>query len=76
MIAGVGETPFDAVKELPDGLDAAEAAVYEEVVPILTGRWFVWPDSPVVYRQRPDHLYVKSVYKPGDFDSPKWTRVS
>lgn len=74
--SGVGGTPFDAVKELPDGRDAAQAVVYEEVVATLTGRWLVWPDKSVVYRQRPDHLYVKSVYKPGDFDSPQWTRVS
>jgi hypothetical protein len=74
--SGVGGTPFDAVKELPYGLDSAQAVVYEEAVSNVTGRWLVWPDRPMVYRQRPDHLYVKSVDKSGDFDGPQWTRVS
>lgn len=72
----MGGTPFDAVKELLDGLDAEQAVVYEEAVPNITGRWLVWPDRPVLYRQRPDQLYVKIVYKPGDSDCPQWTRVS
>jgi len=76
MIPVVAGTPFDALQELPDGLDAADAVVYEEVVPNITGRWLVWPDKHVVYRQRPDRMYLKSTYSPGDFDGPRWSRVS
>jgi hypothetical protein len=61
-------------RTFPDGLDPAQAVGYEEVTPNITGRWLVWPDKSVVCRQRPDNLYLLSMYSPDDFNSQSGPR--
>lgn len=56
---------------LPDGLDVTQAVVYRESVPVLGGRWLVWPDQ--VWWEKPDGRWQRSVFGV-ELDGPGWVR--
>jgi hypothetical protein len=55
---------------LPDGLDVADAVIYQETAdapaPRLGSRWAVFPDQ--VWRQRPDGQWQRDVATPADIE--------
>lgn len=65
---------------LPEGLDVAQAVIYEETAdapaPRLGGRWAVWPDGQVWW-EKPEGGWQRAIVTGKDLETTpqRWVRA-